>query len=273
MSVADQPIKPISHGVAWRRILPSLTVFAAAFALFALVWPAMSPGVRASISLDLCLPQTSTELSPSEIDLIKSVVAGQVSAQLTEQNFDQLIQQTQQTGKVVSSSIEYFDRETIAENIELGFTFQPGKSQLHIDYVCQGHDDQLRLLQLLGQRVAASIDDLVLSPNHGIVVGGQINREKFDRAIWLANQIQSDLNQIREEHNGSTSYHQNANNNKSRYSFASATNAPNDQATGNRPITADALNSIDANSLSGLLTEIKSETISPARERQHFERA
>ena len=128
----------------------------------------MSPGVRASISIDFCLPDNSSELIQAKIDRLKTAIARQVTTQVSGPEFDSLIQQTHRTGKVVSSEIEFFDRETIANNIELGFAFQTDNCQLQIDYVCQGHDDQLRLLQLLGQRLATSIDDLVLSPNHRI---------------------------------------------------------------------------------------------------------
>ena len=257
MSAADQPKKFTTNALPWRRVLPCLVVFAAAFLLFGLTWPAMSPGVRASISVDFCLPQNTSELSRVEIDLLKSVIAGEVSKQMSGEEFDSLIQQTRRTGKIVSSSIEFSDRETIAENIDLGFALHEESGRLHVEYECQGHDDQLRFLQLLGHRVASSIDDLILNPNHGIVVANQLNREKFDRAIWLANQIQSDLDQIRDQHAGSSQTDRNT-----PYAFASTTHVT-EQSPNQQSITAEALNSIDANSLSGLLSEIKSETIAP----------
>ena len=263
MSVVDQPTKPASQVIPWQRILPCLTVFAAAFVLFAMAWPAMSPGVRASISVDFCLPKNTPELSHGELSQLKSTIAGQVSSQLIGPEFESLIQQTQQTGKVVSSVIEFSDRETIAENIELGFAFNEGTGRLQVDYVCQGNEDQLRFLQLLGQRLATSIDDLVLSPNNQIIAGNQFNGEKFDRAIWLANQIQSDLDQIRDEHINSSNYNGSRNNGRSPYAFASTTHVTTEPSPNKQPMMADALNSIDATSLSGLLTEIKSETIAP----------
>ena len=220
----------------------------------------MSPGVRASISVDFCLPKSTSELSRDEIDRLKFAIASQVSAQLTGREFELLIQQTQQTGKVVSSVIEFFDRETIANNIDLGFAFNQGCGSLQIEYICQGNEDQLRLLQILGQRLATSIDSMILSPNHEFIVGNQPNPEKFDRAIWLANQIQSDLDQIRDEHIDSSSNDQARNNRTSPYAFASTTHIATNRSANRQPIKADALNSIDANSLSGLLTEIRSET-------------
>ena len=223
----------------------------------------MSPGVRASISVDFCLPKGTLEPSRHEIDLLKSAIAREVSSQLAGENFDSLIQQTQVAGKVVSSVIEFSDREAITENVELGFAFQGGSGRLQIEYVCRGREDQLRFLQILGQRMATSIDDIVLTPNGGVIAGDQVNQEKFDRAIWLANQIQSDLNQIRNEHNNSSNYSQARNSRNSPYAFASTTHVTTEQASTSQPIMADALDSIDVNSLSGLLTEIKSESIAP----------
>ena len=263
MSAAEQPPQSNSQSLPWRFILQCFTVFAAAFVLFGLIWPAMSPGIRASICLDFCLPETSVELSDYETDMLKSVIANEVSAQLTGNDFDSLIQQTQRTGKVFSAAIEYFDREAIAENIELGFAMGSGHGQLQIDYVCQGNPDQLRFLQLLGQRLANSIENLELSPENEITASNGINGEKFDRAIWLANQIQSDLDQIRGEPNGTSNYNQTQNGRTSPYAFASTTHRATRHSSQQQPITDDALNSIDASSLTGLLTEIKSETATP----------
>ena len=186
------------------------------------------------------------------------MIATQVSSQLTGQKFDSLIQQTQNTGKVVSDAIEYFDRETIANNIELGFAIGSGSGRLQIDYICQGDSDQLRFLQLLGQRSASSIEDLALNPQGEILVGNQLNDQKFDRAIWLANQIQSDLDQIRDDHAGTSTYGESQIKRKSPYAFASATHVSTDQSQ--QPSMTNALDSIDASSLTGLLSDIKSET-------------
>ena len=260
MSAAEQPLKVTSYTFSWQRILPCLIVFAAAFLFFGLLWPAMSPGMRASISVDFCLPDTASELSEHELGLLKSVIAQQASNQLTGQEFDSLIQQTQRTGKVVSASIEYFDRETIAKNISLGFAMNSGNGRLQMDYVCQGNSDQVRFLQLFGHRLANSIEDLALSPQNQVVVSNHLNNEKFDRAIWLANQIQSDLDQIRHDHNRVANQTTTLQDRQNRYSFASMAHASTEESLSQqRPISADALNSIDANSLSGLLTEIKSE--------------
>ena len=256
MSTADQPLKQNWNAFPARKIVQCLTVFAAAFALFALCWPAMSPGVRASICVDFCLPGNISDLSLDETNQLKSVIANQVSSQLMGQNFDSLIQQTHRTGRVVSSTIEFSDRETIAENLELGFAFRQGTGRLQIEYACKGHADQIRFMQLLGQRIATSIDALMLSPNDGVVAGNQLDGQKFDRAIWLANQIQSDLDQIRDNQASSSGYRLGQNKRDSPYAFASTSHNVTEQ----QPITTDALKSIDANSLSGLLTEIKSET-------------
>lgn len=236
--------------------MPCLIVFAAAFLLFGLLWPAMSPGVRASVFVDFCLPKAASELSEHDSNLLKSSIAQEASNQLTGQNFDSLIQQTQQTGRVVSAAIEYFDREAISENIALGFSMSGGNGRLQIDYVCQGASDQRRFLQLLGRRLANSIENLALDPEGGIVLSSQLNEEKFDRAIWLANQIQSDLDQVRHEHNGDATHGQTQPGQNNPYSFASATHISNHESP---PISSNALNSIDVTSLSGLLTEIKSE--------------
>ena len=185
MSVADQNLKLTSQAFSWRKIVPCVIVFAAAFLFFGLLWPAMSPGVRASIAVDFCLPQTASELSEQDLGLLKTVIAKQASDQLTGKEFDSLIQQTQSTGNVASPSIEYYDRETIAKNIALGFAMNSGNGRLQIDYVCQGNPDQIRFLQLLGQRLANSIEAVALNPESQIIAGNQPKNEKFERAIWL----------------------------------------------------------------------------------------
>jgi len=202
MSAVDPPSKAISPLFSSRGIIPCLIVFIAAFLLFGLLWPAMSPGVRASVSVDFYLPPGASELSEYDTDQLKSAIAQQASNHLTGPNFDSLIQRTQQTGKVVSAAIEYFDRETITENISMGFAINGANGRLQLDYVCQGSTDQQRFLQLLGQRLANSIQGLALNSDGGIILSSQLNDDKFDRAIWLANQIQSDLDQVRHEHNG-----------------------------------------------------------------------
>ena len=79
----------------------------------------------------------------------------------------------------------------------------------------------------------------------------------------MANQIQSDLDQVRDEHTNSSSFNQAQDTGKSPYALASTSHVATKHSNSQRHITADALNSIDANSLSGLLTEIKAETLSP----------
>ena len=259
MSVADQPTKQNFQSVSWQRVLPLLTVFAAAFLLFGLLWPAMSPGVRASITVDFCLPQNVSELSDNELDLLKTAIANQVSNQLTGLEFDSLIQQTQQTGTVVSGVIEYFDREAIVKSINLGFAIDSGKGRLQVDYTCRGNTDQVRFLQLLGQRLAYSIENLTLNPERGTIVTNQLNFEKFDRAIWLANQVKSDFDQIRQKQMDA-SYGQVQNGRTSPYELASTSLNLNQRSPSEQPAMSNALNSIDVSSLPSLLTEIKAET-------------
>ena len=206
----------------------------------------MSPGVRASVSVDFGLPLDISSLSEAETKTLEALVAKQVSSQLSGQKFDSLIWQTKRSGHVKSSAIEYFDHETINQNIGLGFAFNEESGQVKIEFTCEGHQDQLRFLQLLGQQVANSIDSFFISKKNGLVAGAPLDTENFDRAIWLANQIQTDLNEIRNNQNGSAG---------NPYSLASASSLSNGQPLKN------ALNSIDTNSLLTLLNEIKTKTL------------
>lgn len=246
----------------WRnRIFPFLGVFVATFLLVALQWPANSPGVRATASVDFCLPHNVDSLSQTEIENFKRVVGNQVSSQLSGQNFESLIWQTKRTGEIVSSAIEYFDHETISENIGLGFTFQPDCGQLLIEYVCEGEPDQIRFLQLVAQQVATSIDNLILSMDNGVVFDSKLDIQKFDRAIWLANQIQADLGEIRTR--GAT-HDQASIESKNPYAFASARRISSDSMPSELPNTSgNHINSIDANSLLSVLDEIKTQATSP----------
>lgn len=252
-----------SDAFPWRAALPCLTVFAATFLLFGMLWPAMSPGVRASLSVDFCLPHHISSLSQAETETLETLIANQVSSQLTGPKFESLIWQTKRTGSVNSSAIEYFDHETISQNMGLAFDFHHDGGQLRIEYTCQGYPDQLRLLQLVGQQVATSIDGFFISKNNGLVTGNQLNSENFDRAIWLANQIQTDLSQIRDTR--SASHNQSINNNGSPYSFASAKTIPSSQLPSERTTMSESdLDSIDANSLLSVLNEIKTQSASPS---------
>ena len=232
----------------WKTVLPCLMVFIATFLLFSMLWPAMSPGVRASVSVDYCLPLHISSLSDAETKTLESLVASQVSSHLSGTKFDSLIWQTKRAGRVNSSAIEYFDHETISQNIGLAFAFHEDGGQVQIKYTCEGHPDQLRFLQLMGQQVANSIDGFFITKNNGLVAGNLLDAENFDRAIWLANQIQTDLSQLRNDNRQSN---RNGNN---PYSLASTSNRLNEQPPENK------LNSIDADSLLTVLNEIKTQT-------------
>ena len=208
----------------------------------------MSPGVRASVSVDYCLPLHISSLSDAETKTLESLVASQVSSHLSGTKFDSLIWQTKRAGRVNSSAIEYFDHETISQNIGLAFAFHEDGGQVQIKYTCEGHPDQLRFLQLMGQQVANSIDGFFITKNNGLVAGNLLDAENFDRAIWLANQIQTDLSQLRNDNRQSN---RNGNN---PYSLASTSNRSNEQPPENK------LNSIDADSLLTVLNEIKTQT-------------
>lgn len=251
--------KPAStNNSLWPAILPCMTVFAATFLLFGMFWPAMSPGVRASVSVDFCLPPHISSLSETEIRALESLLARQVSAQLTGQKFESLIWQTQRSGPVNSDAIEYFDHESISQNIGLSFNFRDDGGRLSIEYACFGHSDQLRFLQLVGQQVATSIDGFFISQSDGLVAGNQLNSERFDRAIWLTNQIQTDLN-----HHQNSSHHQAMGGNRSPYSFASAQKLPSEQNPSQLSMeSATDSRSIDTSSLLNELSDIKTQSTS-----------
>jgi len=176
----------------WQTFLPLLMVFSATFLLFGMLWPAMSPGVRASVSVDFCLPLHISSLSESETKTLETLVANQVSSELSGSKFDSLIWQT--------------------------------------------------------KRVANSIDRFFISKSSGLVAGKQLDVDSFDRAIWLANQVQTDLGQIQNNHGGSDG------NSNSPYSFASTNSLSLDQQSETK------LNSIDTDSLINVLNEIKDQT-------------
>lgn len=256
MPLADEQSNPTSQAIPWRRVWPCVIVFTAVFILFGSFWPARSPGVRASVSVDFCLPHDISELTLAESEQLKSTIAAQVSRELDGPKFEALIWQTKRTGNVVSSAIEYFDRETIASNIQLGFAFNPNGGRMQLQYLCQGQPDEVRFLQLLSHQLATSIDNLLISTDSGIVFNNQFNNQKFERAIWLANQVQSDLSEIRQNHHTEDQ--------SSPYSFASTTHiATEEPITQRRTVVPDDLSSIAADSLSSLLDEIKTQTHDP----------
>ena len=199
------------------------------------------------MSVDFCLPLHISSLSESETKTLESLVARQVSSQLSGTKFDSLIWQTKRGGRGNSSAIEYFDNETISQNIGLAFAFYEDGGQVEIKYTCQGRPDQLRFLQLMGQQVANSIDGFLITKNSGLVAGNSLDAENFDRAIWLANQIQTDLSQLRDDSSPSNG------NSNGPYSFASTNNRFKEQ------LPENILDSIDTDSLVTALNEIKTQ--------------
>jgi len=245
-----------------QAILTCLIVFSATFLLFGMLWPAMSPGVQASVSVDFCLPAHISSLSQAESESLKTLIANQVSSQLSGTKFDSLVWQTKRTGRVKSSEIEYFDHETIRQNTSLNFAFDNDGGQVQINYTCLGNPDQLRFLQLVGQQVANSIDEFFISKNSGIAAADNLNVENIDRAIWLANQIQSDLTQI--QGTRIASHQQVVRNTNTHYSLASSQKYSHQQRSSQRPTTQEDIDSIDATSLLTVLEEIKNQSLAPA---------
>ena len=242
-----------------KKALPFVAVFIATFLFVGMQWPASSPGVRATVAVDFCLPTHITALSESETENFKTLLNNEISTHLTGQDFETLIKQTKRSGRVFSSAIEYSDQETISGNIALGFDFQHERGQLKIEYICEGQPDQLRFLQLVAHQAAKSIDRLLLTTAGEIVVSENLDIEKFDIAMSMANQIQANLSQIRDT---GISNHRRRSMGASRnlYSLTSArTNSSNHFRSQAARNSEGDINSIDSNALVDVLNEIKTQ--------------
>jgi len=261
MSTRNERQPVISNALRWRAILTCLMVFTATFLLFGMLWPAMSPGYQASLSVDFCLPADISTLSQSEIKSLENLIANQVSSQLSGSKFDTLVWQTKRTGPVRSSTIEYSDHETIHQNTSLSFNFDDNGGQVQIHYTCQGTPDQLRFLQMVGQQAAKSIDGFFISKHDGIVSGEQLNADNIDRAIWIANQIQTDLSQVQDTR--IASHQQVVQTSNTPYSLASSKKFSHQQLSSQQTAAKPEISAIDATSLISILEEIRNQSLAP----------
>jgi hypothetical protein len=184
----------------WRHVVSCLVVGVAIFIFVGLFWPMTSRGFRASTKIDFSLPGNITSLSDREVKQLKSVLGQTIAKTLSGASFDSLITQTKRTGSVNSNEIEYRDLEAIRNSIDLGFDFWPDGGRIEIGYRCAGRADQLRFLQLLGHRISTSVDQVYLDATDGVTVAPDLAAEKFERAIWLAKQLRSDLTEITSFH-------------------------------------------------------------------------
>ena len=241
-----------------KKALPFVAVFIATFLFVGMQWPASSPGVRATVAVDFCLPTDITALSESETENFKTLLNNEISTHLTGQDFETLIKQTKRSGRVFSSAIEYSDQETISGNIALGFDFQHERGQLKIEYICEGQPDQLRFLQLVAHQAAKSIDRILLTTAGEIVVSENLDIEKFDIAMSMANQIQANLSQIRDT--GISNHRRGMGASRNPYSLTSArTNSSNHFRSQAARNSEGDINSIDSNALVDVLNEIKTQ--------------
>lgn len=182
--------------IEWRHVTSCLVVGVAIFIFVGLFWPVTSRGFRATTKIDFSLPGNVTSLSDREVKQLKSVLGQTIAKTLSGASFDSLITQTIRTGSVNSDEIEYRDLETIRNSIDLGFAFWPDGGRIEIGYRCAGRADQLRFLQLLGHRISTSVDQAYLDAVDGVTISQDVAAEKFERAIWLARQLRSDLTEI-----------------------------------------------------------------------------
>lgn len=185
-----------SSSFEWRHGLSCLCVGVGVFIFAGLYWPVTSSGIRASTKIDFSLPENVSSLSPHEVNQLKSVLGQTIAKTLSGASFDGLVKQTKRSGAVNSNELEYHDLETIRNSIDLGFAFWPDGGRIEIGYRCAGRADQLRFLQLLGHRISTSVDQAYLDAVDGVAISSEVASAKFERAIWLAKQLRSDLTEI-----------------------------------------------------------------------------
>lgn len=237
-----------------RYVMAFVTVAATAFLLLSLCWPISVVKFR-SLAVINAAPIKSVsqtgELSDSDA---LTLLVECVRLEATPDRLDDLIKETAQRVAIKSSLFEYRDFACIGEAIQVGVDSRTndGSKKFILSFDGNGLKDEQRFLQLFSIRVANRLKSV-----SGIVDGHvafSLPQDKLERAIWIANQIETDLAEVASRF---------ANTGRSNFQFASAakTNKRNSDI-------GASLGSIETESLKRVLNDLKdtanTQTIHPS---------
>lgn len=238
------PLIPILHDAPndrtkrLRRWMAFATTAFTSFLILSFLWPLSVTNFR---SLTVINASTHPALVD---DTALEVLVSSVKLESTPERIDTLISQTAETTPIRSDAFEYRDFEAITKAIHVGVErHQDGTTKFVLSYDGAGLSDEQQFLALLTQRIGKRLTSASLSAEGQIVT--TLPAEKLDRAVWIANQIERDLEEVANRvQNGSSSFHL----------------ASSNQAGDPPSRLAASIKSIETNSLKTILSDLRGNT-------------
>ena len=182
--------------VDWRRIVAGSLTSIAFFAVACLYWPATATGFRSETTVGFSYPGSVLRLTPQQETDFRTAAFNAAGRSLSGERFVELLDQTKRLGPINTKEIEYNDFDSIFASVKIGVNFEYGGGHIAITLDGQGNQDQNRFLKLLAQDVAGQINSVQIDQQNCVTLVENSSAEKIDRAIWLANQIESDLGEL-----------------------------------------------------------------------------
>lgn len=232
-----------------RYAMAFVTVAATLFFLVTLFWPLSVVSFRSLAVIDGSVRFTKTSEGVSRVDASKQalgVLVECVREEASEDKLDQLIARVRETETIVSSEFEYRDFASISQSIQVGVDYMNSDDSVKfvLSYDGCGTKDERRFLELLTERVAKKLSQAKQNSRGQLVF--ESPQEKIDRAIWIANQIESDLSEVANRF---------ASQSRSSFKLASSSNSNRNSSPPSE--LAGTLSSIETGQLKNLLHDIK----------------
>ncbi len=232
----------------------ALLGYAAAFAttavgfylLASIIWPLSVSRFRTVTTITLTADETIVDQQQ-----LLSLLVECVRQETTTDRLGQLIEQTRMSGSIRTRAFELSDYQAIASSIQVGMKRQMDTSrfQFLISFDGSGLDDEQRFLHNLSRKVANRCNEIGLTvDNQGNTIAAlprNTNLDRLERAIWLADQIESDIQTAA----NATSI------SNSQFKFASSRTGPKTASSGGDTLKQQ-LASIDTRSLRNVLRDV-----------------
>lgn len=226
-----------------RYVMAFVTVAATAFLLLSMCWPISVVKFRSLAVINAAPIKSASRTGElSDTDALTLLVEC-VRLEATPKQIDDLIKETAQQVPIRSSLFEYRDFASIGESIQVGVDSRTndGSKKFILSFDGNGLKDEQRFLSLFSLRVANRLKSVSgIDDGH---VAFSLPEDKLERAIWIANQIETDLEEVASRFD---------NKGHSNFQFASAAK------TNSRNFDVGAsLGSIETDSLKRVLNELK----------------
>ncbi|MEL7500543.1 MAG: hypothetical protein AAFN77_23325 [Planctomycetota bacterium] len=228
---------PKTRAARLRSSVALLTVGMTLFLGLSLFWPISVDTFRCLTTIDAsAYGDVAVDNEPL------NVLANCVNLETTPEKLEPLIQEVASQIPLRSRVLDYRDFDTIRSSVQVGVeSTSSGPMRFILSFDGNGFKDEQRFLKLLTDRVANRLSMIRSNEQNQIVF--EIPQDKLDRAIWLAGQIHSDVDELNQriQNKSSSSFH-----------LASASKTKPGQND-----IANSLESIETKTLTNLLDELK----------------